>query len=247
MYEIWILYHEKSNFATKIAMKRLKKYFTIWWMPIVSYLIPFGVFVLGLILRYDFIIDIALVLFFLNILGNIISAIKQIIIKKWFFVIPQLLISALLYQILSFIFTYLPPDYYGAHKEIPSNIHIESPMENAPTKEDLINSQDFILINSYQPGIYEYYTSYHPREKGFFYIKDYEITSNDRLSEDRINENSKVYVNYLNDSVRSGKFTIYEGSWGDKYGARIELWFKPGNGKEYKVVQKNYIVEGWMR
>ncbi|MRJ08559.1 hypothetical protein EDL99_06720 [Ornithobacterium rhinotracheale] len=247
MYEIWILYHEKSNFATKIAMKRLKKYFTIWWVPIVSYIIPFGVFVLGLILRYDFIIDIALVLFFLNILGNIISAIKQIIIKKWFFVIPQFIISAVLYLILSVIFQYSPPDYYGAHKEIPSNIHFEKLTENIPTKDDIINSQDFILINSNQPGIYEYYTSHQPREKGFFYIKVYEITSNDRLSEDRINENSKVFVNYLNDSVHSGKFTIYEGSWGDKYGARIELWFKPDNGEEYKVIQKNYIVEGWMR
>ena len=49
------------------------------------------------------------------------------------------------------------------------------------------------------------------------------------------------------DSIYSAEFTIYEGSWGDKYGARIELWFKPDNGKEFKVNQKNYIVEGWMR
>lgn len=41
---------------------------------------------------------------------------------------------------------------------------------------------------------------------------------------------------------------IYEGSWGDKYGARIELWFEPLNGsKDYKITERNYIVEGWMR
>jgi hypothetical protein len=46
--------------------------------------------------------------------------------------------------------------------------------------------------------------------------------------------------------------TIFElvggiGSWGDKYGARIELWFEPLNGNNYKITERNYIVEGWMR
>ena len=116
-----------------------------------------------------------------------------------------------------------------------------------------INDKDlkanaFILLSIDQPGIYNYYTTYKPKELGRFFIKAYEITSNDRLSEKRITTESKIVVKDLNESLFSGKFTIYEGSWGDKYGARIELWFKPNSTKkEYKILEKNYIVEGWMR
>lgn len=34
-----------------------RKYFRIWWIHIISYLIPFGIFILGLAFRRDFIID----------------------------------------------------------------------------------------------------------------------------------------------------------------------------------------------
>jgi hypothetical protein len=43
-------------------------------------------------------------------------------------------------------------------------------------------------------------------------------------------------------------FTIYEGDWGKPYSARFEIWFIPDNGgKERKLVEKNYKVEGWQR
>ena len=43
-------------------------------------------------------------------------------------------------------------------------------------------------------------------------------------------------------------FTIYEGDWGQPYGARFEVWFIPDNkNEEKKLAQKNYIIEGWMR
>ena len=95
---------------------------------------------------------------------------------------------------------------------------------------------------------YNYYTNYQPKELGSFFIKAFEITSNDRLSEERMTNRSQILVENLNRQVYSGEFTIYEGSWGDKYGARIELWYKPANGNsEYKITQKNYIIEGWQR
>jgi hypothetical protein len=42
---------------------------------------------------------------------------------------------------------------------------------------------------------------------------------------------------------------ILEGDWGQFYGARIEVWFKPDdiNKPERKLMIKNYIVQGWMR
>jgi hypothetical protein len=227
-------------------MKSAKKYFTIWWIPIIAYLIPIIVYALGNMLKKDSIIDFALILFYLNILGNIISSVVQVAIKKWYFIFSQLLVSFLLFFYVSIIFTFSPPDYYGANKTIPKNINIESPVERE-VKESELNTNDFKLASISQPGIYNYYTNYQPKEKGSFFIKAYEITSNDRLSEHRMNERSTIVVEDFDNKIYAGEFTIYEGSWGDKYGARIELWYKPQNGTEYKVNQKNYIVEGWMR
>ena len=222
-------------------------YFKIWWIPIVSYLIPFIIFLLGEGLKSDDIIDISLIIFFINILGNLISAIVQIFIKKWYYLIPQILISGLLFVYVSIIFTFSPPDYYGANKEIPENLEIYEPIETEPTETELENF-DLILASSFQPGIYNYYTDFQPTEIGSYYIKVFEVTSNDHLSAERMKNRSKVKVENLKPKLYLGRFSIYEGSWGDKYGARIELWFEPLNGnKDYKITERNYIVEGWER
>jgi hypothetical protein len=43
-------------------------------------------------------------------------------------------------------------------------------------------------------------------------------------------------------------FTIYEGDWGKPYAARFEVWFFPDNGgKERKLIEKNFKIEGWQR
>ena len=223
------------------------RYFKVWWIPIISYLIPLLIFFLGDALKSDTIIDISLIIFFVNILGNLISAIVQIVIKKWYFLIPQILISGFLFVFVSIIFTFSPPDYYGANKKIPQDLEIYEPIENEPTENELKNF-DLILASSFQPGIYNYFTNYEPTENGSFYIKAFEVTSNDQLSAERMKIRSKVKVEYREPKLYSGEFTIYEGSWGDKYGARIELWFEPSSGKkDYKITERNYIVEGWMR
>lgn len=71
-----------------------------------------------------------------------------------------------------------------------------------PIKESLKNidfeSYNLILTNYAQPRIYKYYTDYQPNETGHFYIKAFEITSNDRLSGDRMKEKSKAIVDNLN-------------------------------------------------
>jgi hypothetical protein len=227
-------------------MKELKKYFIIWWIPIIAYIIPYVIYILGTLLKNEDIIDIALVFFFLNILGNIVSGIVQIYIKKWFLIIPQFFISSFLFFSVSVYFTFSPPDYYGANKIIPKNIKFDKPL-NRELKASDLQKNDFELAEISQPGIYNYYTNYQPKELGKFFIKAYEITSNERLSEERITHRSKIIIDSLNRDFHSGEFTIYEGSWGDKYGAKIELWYEPNTGKSYKVAVKNYIVEGWMR
>ena len=225
----------------------IKKYFKIWWIPIVSFLIPFSIFITGSLFESDFIVDISLWVFIINIVGTVISGIVQIWIKKWYLMIPQILITAFLLFFVSFIFVFSPPDYYGANKEMPTDIEISEPLEREPTKEDFENS-DLIISALFQPGIYSFYTDYKPKEPGYFYIKAFEVTSNERLSQERMDENSRITVTDLTKEFYEGEFTIYEGSWGDKYAGRIELWFKPSNKEEeYKVAEKNYIVEGWMR
>jgi len=224
----------------------LKKYFTIWWIPLISYLFIFGIFALGCILQRDWIIDAFIYLFFINIFGVIISCIVQIFLKKWWFIIPQIIITGLLFFYVSFIFTFSPPDYYGVHKDIPEGIKIYEPINRDINDTDFLNHQ-LVLSSSFQPGIYTYYTNYIPNGLGYFYIKVFEITTNDRLSKERIKERSKIKIDKLNTELHSGRFTIYEGDWGYKYGSRIELWLQPNKGKEFKVTERNYIVEGWMR
>lgn len=224
----------------------IKKYFTVWWIPIITYLIPILIFILGNILKKDDLIDLFLIVFFINVLGNIISAIVQIVIKKWYFIFPQLIVTIFLFIITSVIFTLSPPDYYGANKTIPKNIKIEIPIETEINEDDLIIN-DLKIATSSQPGIYTYYTNYQPNVNGSFFIRVFGITSNDKLSEKEILYRSKIIVNDLEIKMYSGEFVIYEGSWGDKYGARIELWYQPENGMEYKIMEKNYVVEGWMR
>lgn len=231
----------------KQILRHIKKYFTIWWIPIAFNLIPIGIFLLGTIFQRNWIIDLSLIVFFLNIPGTLISSIVQIAIGKWYFVFLQLGLVAFLFFYSATIFTLSLPDYYGANKEIPENIDFSEPLDSLPTQQDF-ELYDLILINYFQPGIYKYYTDYTPKETGCFYIKAFEITSNDRLSGERMKKRSKIIVDDLTLQMYEGEFTIYEGSWGDKYGSRIELWFQPSNGKrEYKVTERNYIIEGWMR
>jgi len=188
-----------------------------------------------------------LILFYLNILGSTISSIVQVIIRKWYLLFPQLIVSGFLFFYVSIFFTFSPPDFYGAHKKIPVDIEISEPLNSIPTQQDY-EKHDLILTVYGQPGIYQYYTDINPKESGFLYIKAYEITSNDQLSKDRLKERSKTIVNSTVQCSFFNDFTIYEGSWGDKYAARIELWFDPeGDKPDYKLADRNYIIEGWMR
>lgn len=224
----------------------IAKYFNTWWLPITFYLIPIAFYILSNLFKSDYLVTAFLVTLYLNIAANIVASVVQIVIGKWFYLFPQLIISFFLFLWSSILLVFSPPDYYGAHKVIPDNIEISIPLDSIPNNEEL-EKNNLVLTNSNQPGIYNFYTKIHPKELGFYYIKAFEITSNDKLSEDRIKNQSKIKIENLEPKLYFNEFTIYEGSWGDKYGARIELWFAPYKGKESKIAERNYIVEGWMR
>ena len=118
----------------KQTLQHIKKYFTIWWIPIATNILAIGIFFLGTLFKRDWIIDASLIVFFVNIIGTIISSIVQIVIRKWYFIFPQLGLGAFLFYYTVIIFTYSPPDYYGANKEIPENIDFSEPLDSLPRR-----------------------------------------------------------------------------------------------------------------
>lgn len=149
------------------------------------------------------------------------------------------------------------PDGYADKLTIPKNIKIYLPSDTTFSVGDTV--PNFQLYNSFQPGLYSYSLWTKKIDKGYCYLKAFEITENDPLSVDRLKERSKIEVYNPTDSIvmfSMGKteynedriFTIYEGDWDKPYAARFEVWFVPAKGgQEQKLFEKNFEIEGWMR
>lgn len=148
-------------------------------------------------------------------------------------------------------------DHFADSLTIPTDIDIEYPMDldfdkNRP--DSMLNlkpvENNFVLYNSFQPGLFEFDLWYAPKTTGTVYLKAYEITQNTRLSVDRLKNQSSIQV-FPGDTLQLIKtehhFTIYEGDWGKPYAARFEVWFEDIEGNNFKITEKNYIIEGWMR
>lgn len=150
-------------------------------------------------------------------------------------------------------------DNFANDLKIPTNIDIEKPIKLYGNERDSIFSDkaktkmDFQLYHSFQPGLYEFDFWCGKIEEGIIYLKVYEITQNKALSEEKVKEKSKLKVYNETDSIRKfgtnfQHITIHEGDWDYPYAARFEVWFIPKKGKsEFKLYEKNYIIEGWQR
>ncbi|MBQ7693882.1 MAG: hypothetical protein IJT50_02045 [Lentisphaeria bacterium] len=111
---------------------------------------------------------------------------------------------------------------------------------------------DLILRNRTQGGIYEGAVWCNPGERGTIYLKAFEITKGTPLSVQRLELSSNCVSGWSDDPreqyFNAMNFTIYEGRWGQYYGARFEVWFKPDSGgPERKLFEKNYKIQGWER
>lgn len=131
--------------------------------------------------------------------------------------------------------------FFNSGYKVPKEVQCEEIRPSKEIKEEDLVFNDFEISGCC--GRYSYHTRFQPKENGRLYIKAFEVESNDRLSEEYITEWSKAEVKDTATTLYSGSFNIYEGV-GRQYCARIELWYKPDNGKESKIAQKNYIVEG---
>lgn len=108
------------------------------------------------------------------------------------------------------------------------------------------------LTKSFQGGLYNARIRCNPRAPGRVYLKAFEITHNDRLSEDELKKATNEWVGWSNDPTElflsETHFTIYEGDWEQYYGARFEVWFEPDDrSAERKLLERNFKIEGWMR
>ncbi|WP_035337294.1 hypothetical protein [Dokdonia sp. PRO95] len=174
-----------------------------------------------------------------------------------------LILSFIAILVFSFNSLYGPTDLFANDLELPDNVLLEKPLndrfDNSPALinhenngEILTHNINFQLYNSYQPGLYEYDLWIQSDQSGTVFLKVYEITQEILLSSSSVMNESSIRIENTQGKIKKysfkDDFTIYEGDWGQPYGARFEVWFIPDdkNGEE-KLVQKNYIIEGWMR
>lgn len=129
--------------------------------------------------------------------------------------------------------------------------------------DSLVVERGIVVVDYGQPGQYRYMANVPAiPEKGKIYLKLYEATTNLPLSE-YIKYNTTIEVEASDTAViyamkSDGKhsmetkntqyFTVQEGSWGDYYAARVELWYQPESGYEEQLLHSViYQIEGWSR
>ena len=162
------------------------------------------------------------------------------------------------FYIISFIYliiSSLQPDPFGKEHPIPEGMEYEIPLnENAPVEVivDGFSEKECLQVwNDFQGGLYQYSFYYPELPDGDVFLRCFEVTENIELSTSRLRKASTVKViDHTEFGMIADKqnFTIYEGDWGDYYAARIEVWYKNARtGKETKLLEKIYRVEGWMR
>ena len=243
----------------------IKKYIIEkWWVPLLTFLVSVIIFfaTIGLDVFPPklFLIFGVAVLF----LGGVIQMFNNRRLVGFLNVgLSVLILCFIAILVFSFNSLYGPTDSFADNLELPDNVLLEKPLnERVDTPPVLIKHENsgeilssninFQLYNSYQPGLYEYDLWIQSEQSGTVFLKVYEITQEILLSSSSVMNGSSIRIENTQGKIKkfSSKddFTIYEGDWGQPYGARFEVWFIPDNkNEEKKLVQKNYIIEGWMR
>lgn len=262
------IFHKWKETQKMIVVNAVKVFFNNWIYPVIFFGATLIIFFFSGFenARSHYFQNIASIIFCIGLLLLIVSSIFQFFRKKWregllSFVI---LIGGIIFVLIwTFIYAFVIPtidgDKWADNLEIPKNIELNKPIDLTfivPIDDSVRNIKkqftDLQLYNSVQKGIYQYDFWIGKIEKGTIYLKAFEITQEIELSEDRLKGKSEIPVFNPGDSiVKFGSlkdFTIYEGDWDKPYAARFEVWFKSeATGRERKLFQKKYIIEGWMR
>jgi hypothetical protein len=144
---------------------------------------------------------------------------------------------------------FYPVDGFAKNLTIPNNIKLYIPKDSIRTTPR--KNLDFELYNGMQPGMYDWDIPVGGLQQGTIYLKAFEVTKGTPLSAESLKRDTSMYV-HISKPFKTYRlahdFMINEGDWGDYYAARFELWYLPANGgKERKLVEKIYRIEGWMR
>ncbi|MDD4821696.1 MAG: hypothetical protein PHI48_03960 [Bacteroidales bacterium] len=250
-------------------MKKIMKFcFEKWWKPLLFGIFSGVLFFVTYAISYFPLFAVSVFIVLIALLGLLISSIYLFIHRKW---IQSLFIGfCFLGAIVSFLFSCMglllneqtQLDKFADNLTIPTDIQIENPLDidlgNRNRPDSIVKAKksdvDFVLYNSSQPGQYEYDLWLGKIDSGTVYLKVYEVTHNQRLTERSLSDDSFAeegilrVANSSDSLIRFGTkehFTIYEGDWGKPYAVRFEVWYKPDNGNERKLIEKNYKIEGW--
>ena len=237
-----------------------KQYFNNWYLPIIIATIGIilSFLLLSIFTKTSFYISLWLMyfsffLYLVSIILGFIKFFKKNYLKGSLQTIISTVILIFSFGYFSFFLMFYPNDYFADDLEIPKKIKLELPSKLSYEGEKTIKKDiNFDLIESFQPGLYEYNFVTKKIDSGYVYLKAFEITKNTKLSEDELKNESKIFVYNDSDSLKifstKNHFTIYEGDWGKPYAAKFELWYKNNKtGKEKKILEKNYKIEGWQR
>lgn len=241
-----------------LNMKKLiKSFFGKWHRPVVFLGIGFFLLFIAVSMQKASFADFSILVIAVAFLLLLLSIINQITKRNKLEILLSIVSFAIgcvlfFFSSIFLFFFYQSTDGYADNLEIPNTITIEKPIDKQDTltNKERLNT-DFQIYNSFQPGLFEYDVWLTKIDSGVVYLKAYEITGNDPLSKDRLPLRSSLRVGNTTDSLMKfstkNHFTIYEGDWDKPYGARFEIWYKPDNGNETKLKEKNYIIEGWQR
>jgi len=233
----------------------MKYYLSKWYFQIFLVLVIcfICIFTLGIPHSIAFYISVALPAMAVLISGLI--GIIRLFKKEYVTGTLQVLLSAGIgisgMLFLWFHLMFYPYDHFANGLEIPENIALNIPKDSITAGNH--KNLDFEIYKSFQPGIYTYAVWLKNPEPGTIYLRAYEVTQNTPLSAERLPERSSVAIKAIDTLSRyslkkDDSFTIYEGDWGQYYAARFELWYAPADGgKEKKLAEKIYKIEGWMR
>ena len=160
-------------------------------------------------------------------------------------------------------------DNFGKRHPIPEGMEYEETIvekgwysRNRTQQEwdSIITERKFLLAG--EDGVYRYMVYLPPMdEEGDIYLKMYEATTNLPLSEKVVKNRSNIHILPSDTAIiyqmkensswsedMSEALIIDEGSWEDYYAARTELWFRPTNGGEERLVySKIFRIEGYSR
>ena len=144
-------------------------------------------------------------------------------------------------------------DDFGQRHPIPAGMVCQEPNESfcVDDVDSTFTSSWLRIQKDSQGGIYDYQYFSKSLPDGYIYLKCYEATENILLSEDRMMMKTKVNVKQHDCFGPVGGycvFTIYEGSWGDYYPVRVEVWHhSEKTGKDQMLTSKIYKMEGWQK